>query len=80
MQTNEPNTPKLVNKREIARRYGVSERTIQDWMENTMIPVYKLGYMVRFDPIECDKALTRFRVPKEHLAPDKVEMQRRISE
>jgi excisionase family DNA binding protein len=54
---------KLVNKREIARRYGVSERTIQEWMERGMIPFYKPGYMVRFDPIECDSALVRFRVP-----------------
>jgi excisionase family DNA binding protein len=57
------NSQKLVNKREIAHRYGVSERTIQEWMEKAMIPFYKPGYMVRFDPEECDIALNRFKVP-----------------
>ena len=54
---------KLVNKPTIALRYGVSERTIQEWMEKGMIPYYKLGYMVRFDPDECDSALGRFKAP-----------------
>jgi excisionase family DNA binding protein len=57
------NRQKLVSKREIAHRYGVSARTIQEWMEKAMIPFYKPGYMVRFDPEECDIALNRFKVP-----------------
>ena len=32
-------------------------------MEKAMIPFYKPGYMVRFDPEECDLALNRFKVP-----------------
>ena len=63
VQNAESNSQKLVNKREIAHRYGVSERTIQEWMEKAMIPFYKPGYMVRFDPEECDLALNRFKVP-----------------
>jgi len=62
VQNAESNRQKLVNKREIAHRYGVSERTIQEWMEKAMIPFYKLGYMVRFEPEECDRALNRFKV------------------
>jgi excisionase family DNA binding protein len=53
---------KLVNKGEIAVRYGVSTRTIQCWMEQRRIPYLKLGYMVRFDPEACDQALARFNV------------------
>ena len=53
---------KLVKKREIAIRYGVSERTIQEWMEQRRIPYFKFGYMVRFDPQACDQALARFNV------------------
>lgn len=51
---------KLVRKRQIARRYDVSERTIQEWAKQGKLPFHKIGYMVRFDPIECDRALERF--------------------
>jgi excisionase family DNA binding protein len=68
MQNSEPETQKLVSKREIARRYGVSERTVQEWMVKGMIPYYKPGYIVRFDPAECDSALNRFKVPVRTLA------------
>jgi excisionase family DNA binding protein len=61
VETAAPNDRKLVNKRNIADRYGVSERTIQDWMEKGIIPYYKPGYLVRFDPAECDEAIGRFR-------------------
>lgn len=53
--------PKLVNKRDIAHRYSVNERTIQDWMVTKAFPFHKIGYMVRFDPVECDRALERFK-------------------
>lgn len=53
---------KLVNKRDIAIRYGVSERTIQEWMAKGLIPYHKIGYMVRFDPQACDRALAQFHV------------------
>jgi len=52
---------KLVNKQKIAHRYDVSQRTIQDWMETKDFPFHKIGYMVRFNPEECDRALDRFK-------------------
>lgn len=55
----------LVSKAEIARRYGVSERMIQDWMADGTIPYHKLGYIVRFNPEKCDQALARFEVNAE---------------
>lgn len=60
---------KLVNKHCIAIRYGVSERTIQGWMDQERIPYLKLGYMVRFDPEACDLALARFKVSCVDLEP-----------
>jgi excisionase family DNA binding protein len=60
-------TQKLVSKSEIARRYGVSERTVQEWMGKGVIPFYKPGYLVRFDPAECDNALSQFKVPARNL-------------
>jgi excisionase family DNA binding protein len=52
----------LVSKAEIARRYGISQRMIQDWMADGTIPYHKLGYIVRFNPQSCDQALARFKV------------------
>lgn len=68
MQDGELEKQKLVSKSEIARRYGVSERTVQEWMAKGIIPYYKPGYMVRFDPAECDSALNHFKVPVRTLA------------
>ena len=70
MSNTEQENRRLLNKREIARRYGVSERTIQEWMGNGTIPFYKPGYLVRFDPGECDSALGRFKVPAQNVASE----------
>jgi hypothetical protein len=65
-----PSDRKLVNKKVIAERYGVTTRTIQEWMVKQIIPYYKPGYIVRFDPVECDNALDRFKIspkdPEDH--------------
>jgi len=61
METVETTEQKLVKKPTIARRYGVNERTIQEWMRNGTIPFLKIGYLVCFDTEDCDHALTRFR-------------------
>ena len=63
METTIVSESKWVNKPAIAKRYGVSPRTIQEWMEKKTIPFYKVGYIVRFDPAECDLAFNRFKVP-----------------
>jgi excisionase family DNA binding protein len=67
----EKENPRLLNKRGIARRYGVSTRTIQQWMGNGTITFYKLGYLVRFDPAECDSALARFKVPAQNMVSER---------
>jgi excisionase family DNA binding protein len=54
---------KLVNKLKIAHRYDVSPRTVQDWMGEGKLPYHKIGYLVRFDPEECDRALERYKIP-----------------
>lgn len=62
MQNIETDKKKLVKKPVIARRYDVSERTIQAWMDENKIPFAKIGYMMRLDPEACDRALARFNV------------------
>jgi hypothetical protein len=55
---------KLVTKVEIARRYSVVPRTIDNWMP--WLPHVKIGKkLVRFDPIECDQAVEKFKVESE---------------
>jgi phage terminase Nu1 subunit (DNA packaging protein) len=68
MNASEITEQKLVNKHTIARRYDVSERTIQEWMEKGTLPILKISYMVRFDIAACDRALSRFRVSHDEFA------------
>ena len=56
------NWEKLVNKVKIAGRYGLSPRPILTFMADGKLPYYKFGYIVRFDPEECDRAMARYRV------------------
>ena len=51
----------FVNRLQIARRYGVCERTIQNMMRTRAIPYRKFGRCVRFKVVECDAALERFK-------------------
>jgi hypothetical protein len=48
----------LVTKKAIAARYGVSCRTIGNWMRRRILPYVKMSSrMVRFDPEVCDLVL-----------------------
>ena len=49
----------MAEKEQFARRYGFCERTIQAFMDRGLIPYYKIGYAVRLDPAECDRAMER---------------------
>ena len=52
---------KMVKKAELCDRYGVSQRTIENWMNSGLLPFCKPSYgIVRFDLEACDKALRRF--------------------
>jgi excisionase family DNA binding protein len=54
---------KLVTKPELAARYCVVPRTIDNWIAERRIPFLKIGKkMVRFDPDECDRFLQKFKV------------------
>ncbi len=48
----------LVTKKEVAKRYGVSTRTINSWMRRGLIPFKRISSkMIRFDIEQCDAAL-----------------------
>lgn len=52
----------FTDKRGVAERYGVSERTIDNWIRTRRIPYIKAGRVCRFNIARCDAALTRFEV------------------
>ena len=57
---------RLLTKPQMAERYQVHVRTIDNWIALGQIPYLKVGRkLIRFDPQECDKSLQRFRVIKE---------------
>ena len=46
----------------ISGRYGVSLRTVDNWMQERRIPYLKCGRLVRFNVSRCDAALSRFEI------------------
>lgn len=46
---------------QIAARYQLSVRTIANMMDDGRLPFYKVGRAIRFDPVECDRAMRAFR-------------------
>jgi excisionase family DNA binding protein len=44
----------VLNKKETAKKLGVSERTITRWMEDRKIPYYLLNGIARFDSEKLD--------------------------
>jgi excisionase family DNA binding protein len=52
----------FTNKAGIAERYGVSPRTVDNWIQQRRIPYIKCARLVRFNVAKCDAALSRFEV------------------
>jgi hypothetical protein len=44
----------------IAARYDVSERTIDEWTANRVIPSVKKGRVLRYHIHDCDRALKAY--------------------
>lgn len=51
-----------VKKAEIASSYSVTPRTVDNWMKAGKIPYFKIGKVVRFNPVKVAEALARFEV------------------
>jgi excisionase family DNA binding protein len=54
--------PELIDIDELSARIGVAKATIYQWVhrrEETGIPHYKIGRLVRFDPLEIQAWLAR---------------------
>jgi hypothetical protein len=48
---------RFADKRTLAERYGVSPRTITNWMRAGLLAFFKIRRVVRFDVVACDAAL-----------------------
>ena len=60
METNAQNdTRRLENRPQLAKRYGVSTRTVATWQQRGLIPFIRISRTLRFDPREVDEALIR---------------------
>jgi excisionase family DNA binding protein len=49
----------LLNKKEIAKKIGVSERTVQRWIQARAIPYKNINGFIRFDETIIEKWLER---------------------
>jgi hypothetical protein len=52
----------LVTKQELAVMYSVSTRTIENWMAIRIIPFFKVGRTVRFDPQRVAESVSAYEV------------------
>ena len=52
----------LLNRKQIARFIGVSERTIGNMIRMRRIPIIKWGRNVRFDPVKVLGALNKYEI------------------
>ena len=50
-------TPRYLAKPEAARLFGVSPRTLDSWMSRRLVPFYRIGRTIRFDPDDIQKHL-----------------------
>ena len=55
----------LLNRKQIAKFIGVSQRTISNMVRRRQIPMIKFGRSVRFDPVRVRKALEKYEI-QEH--------------
>lgn len=48
---------RFADKRLLAQRYGVSQRSITNWMSAGLLAFFKIRRVVRFDVAACDASL-----------------------
>jgi len=60
-----PTTPAdalLLTREQLATRYQVHPRTVDDWRRRGILPAFVVGARcVRFPVVDCDEGLRRFR-------------------
>jgi excisionase family DNA binding protein len=54
---------------DIAQRFGVSSRTVWNWVAQGIIPYYRVGRLVFFEPEDIKSMLERNRYVGQHRMP-----------
>ncbi len=52
----------LQNRQQTAERLGVTVRTIDNYVKSGIIPHFKIGGAVRFDPEQVDASLQKYNM------------------
>ena len=63
IESNNPEERVFVNKKQLARRYDVSPRTIQNWGDSGQLRFLKVGHVVRYYVPGCDALLLKCETP-----------------
>ncbi len=62
LETTGPNGPAVewfIDKPEASRRLHASQRTVEQWMQEGLLPYYKIGNLVRFKWTEVEAHLNQ---------------------
>ena len=59
----------LLTKKDVMRIFGVTERTVNRFMETGKLPYIKLGRAVRFDPKDVQALIERQKVTEGEQSP-----------
>jgi hypothetical protein len=60
-QTAIPDSSPWRDRQQMADHYGCSTRTIDNLMRGRILPFVKIRRFVRFNVIECDKAMEKYK-------------------
>lgn len=58
----------MLTRKEVAKKIGVSERTIGRWIDERKIPYSNINGIIRFDPEKIDMWLNRKEVKQKQIA------------
>lgn len=60
-ETTNPHAKSYWTKADTAAEFGVTSRTITDWMRKGILPFYRIGRSIRFIPSEVADAVSKLR-------------------
>jgi excisionase family DNA binding protein len=59
---------KLLNKKEAAALFGISERTLDRWRAQGLITAFKRGGIVRFREVDIERLVVKLTKPDRQVA------------
>ena len=59
-------TPRYLSVHTVAKRIGVSERTLRQWAQDERLPSYRAGKLIKFLPEDVEQFMRKKSVRKVH--------------